>query len=548
MKFTEKLKAKKADKIENPTKETAKKEKKPLKQKIKDSMNKKYIKNGSYSVVISAVFIVIVLVVNMIVGSLPSKYTEVDVSAQKLYSITDDTKNFLKKLDKDVTIYQVVQSGSEDETIKKLLEKYEEGSDHIKVEQKDPVVNPKFTSEYTSDDVAANSLIVVCGDRSKVVNYSSIYESSIDYNTYQSTTTGFDGEGQIDSAISYVTSEDLPVLYTLDGHGEKDLDSTLQEDIQKANIDIKSLNLITEESVPDAAACLLINAPTSDISESEKDAIIDYLENGGKAMIFSDYTEESMDNFDAVLKNYGVERTEGIVIEGDSQHYAQMPYYLVPTVNSTDAVSDFASKGYYVLMPYAQGIKKTDDVRDTVTINSLLTTSDSAYSKVDVNSGAIEKTDDDIDGPFDLGVSITETLDDDKETQIVYYTSSNLMDSQINQMVSGGNEQMIMSSLSWMCSSDETSTISVPSKNLQISYLTLTAYDVSFWKIMVMGIIPVIFLVIGFMVWLKGEKHNEEKNSQTYFCCCGAWCGMRCLCWCEFLCFFTGSKRGRGRG
>ena len=362
MKFTEKLKAKKADKIENPAKEKAKKEKKPLKQKIKDSMNKKYIKNGSYSVVISAVFVVIVLVVNMIVGSLPSKYTEVDVSEQKLYSIGDDTKKFLKDLDKDVTIYQVVQSGSEDETIKKLLEKYEEGSDHIKVEQKDPVVNPKFTSEYTSDDVAANSLIVVCGDRSKVVNYNSIYESSIDYNTYQSTTTGFDGEGQIDSAISYVTSEDLPVLYTLDGHGEKDLDSTLQEDIQKANIDIKSLNLITEESVPDDAACLLINAPTSDISESEKDAIIDYLENGGKAMIFSDYTEESMDNFDAVLKNYGVERTEGIVIEGDSQHYAQMPYYLVPTVNSTDAVSDFASKGYYVLMPYAQGIKKTDDV------------------------------------------------------------------------------------------------------------------------------------------------------------------------------------------
>ena len=107
MKFTEKLKAKKADKIENPAKETAKKEKKPLKQKIKDSMNKKYIKNGSYSVVISAVFVVIVLVVNMIVGSLPSKYTEVDVSEQKLYSIGDDTKKFLKDLDKDVTIYHI---------------------------------------------------------------------------------------------------------------------------------------------------------------------------------------------------------------------------------------------------------------------------------------------------------------------------------------------------------------------------------------------------------------------------------------------------------
>lgn len=504
MKMTEKWKERKNHKEDNTDKKV--KEKKSVKQKIKESMNKKYLKNGSYSVVISAVFIVIVVVINMIVGALPTKYSEFDLSSQKLYSIGDQTKSFLKDLNKDVTIYQVVQSGSEDETISKLLEKYEEESSHIRVKEKDPVVNPKFTSEYTSDEVSANSLIVVCGDRSKVVDYSNIYESSVDYNTYQSQTTGFDGEGQITSAISYVTSEDMPVLYTLDGHGEKELSSDIQEDIQKANIDIKSLNLITEESVPEDAACLLINAPTSDISETEKDAIIEYLENGGKAMIFSDYTTESMDNFDAVLKNYGVERVDGIVIEGDTQHYAQMPYYLVPTVNSTDAISDFASQGYYVLMPYAQGIKQSDDIRDTVTVNSLLTTSDSAYSKVDVNGGDIEKADGDVDGPFDLGVSITETLDNDKETQIVYYTSSNLMDSQINQMVSGGNEQMIISSLNWMCSNDETTTISIPSKDLQVSYLTLTAYDVSFWKICVMGLIPGVFLVIGFMVWLKRRK------------------------------------------
>lgn len=505
MKFTEKLKAKKANQEENLLAEN-KKEKKTLKQKIKESMNKKYLKNGSYSVMISAVFFVIILVINMIIGTLPSKYTEVDVSDQKLYSIGDETKEFLKDLDKDVTIYQIAKSGSEDETLKKLLEKYEDESDHIKVEQKDPVVNPKFTSEYTSDEVSSNSLIVVCGERSKVVNYSNIYQSSIDYNTYSYTTTGFDGEGQIDSAIAYVVSEDLPILYTLDGHGEKEISSTLQEDIEKANIEIKTLNLITEESVPEDAACLMINAPTTDISESEKEAILTYLEDGGKAMIFSDYTEDSMENFDAVLRNYGVERVEGIVIESDMQHYAQMPYYLVPTVNSTEAISDFASKGYYVLMPYAQGISQIEGGRDTVTINSLLTTSDDAYSKVDVNSGNIEKTEEDIEGQFDLGVSITETVDDDKETQIVYYSTSNLMESQINQMVSGGNEQMIMSSLSWMCSSDETTTISVPTKDLQISYLTLTAYDVSFWKICVMGLIPGAFLVIGLMVWLKRRK------------------------------------------
>ena len=474
---------------------------------IKKGINKKTLKNGSYSVILSVIFVVIIVVVNLIVDAFPSTYTEIDVSDQQLFSIGDQTKDFLKELDKDVTIYQIAQSGSEDEVVSKLLQKYEEASDHIKVETKDPVVNPKFTSEYTDEEVSSNSLIVVCGDRSKVVDYNNIYESSMDYTTYSYTTSGFDGEGQITSAISYVTSDNLPVLYTLDGHGEKSLDSTLQEDIEKANMEIKSLNLLTEESVPEDADCLMINSPSTDISEDERDAIIEYLENGGKAMIFSDYTEESMDNFDAVLENYGVERVDGIVIEGDAQHYAmQMPYYLLPDVGSAEAVSDFSSQGYFILAPYAQGIRQLDNVRDTLTIESLLTTSDDAYSKTDLNTETLEKTDEDIDGPFDIGVSITEEVDDDKTTQIVYYSTANLMDSQINQMVAGGNEQMITESLNWMCSTDETSTISIPSKSLEVSYLTVTAYDAAYWKICVMGLIPGVFLVVGFVVWLKRRK------------------------------------------
>ena len=157
----------------------------------------------------------------MIIGKLPSKYTEIDVSEQKLYSISDDTAEMLKDLDKDVTIYQIAQNGSEDENISKLLERYEDESDHVKVELKDPVVNPKFVSNYTNSNISSNSLIVTCGDRYKIIDYNNIYEYQMDYNTYSYQTTGFDGEGQITSAIAYVVSEDLPVLYTLEGHGEK---------------------------------------------------------------------------------------------------------------------------------------------------------------------------------------------------------------------------------------------------------------------------------------------------------------------------------------
>ena len=480
-----------------------------IKKESKEKMplNKKYLRNGSYSTLLIVIFVAIVVVINMIVGKLPSKYTQIDISDQQLYSIGDETKKVLNNLDKDVTIYQIAQSGSEDETISNLLQKYADESKHVKVELKDPVVSPKFVSEYTSDQVSSNSLIVVCGDRNKVVNYNDMYESTMDYNTYNYQTTGFDGEGQITSAIAYVTTENLPVLYTLEGHGEKELDSTIKEDIEKANMEIKTLNLISEGSVPDDAACLLIDSPSSDISEDEKTALLDYLENGGKAMVFSDYTESTLNNFAAVLENYGVKAADGIVFEGDNQHYGmQMPYYLLPTVNSTDASSETASSGYYIIMPYAQGIQKLDDVRDTVTVEDILTTSDSAYSKTNLQSETLEKEDGDVEGPFALGVSIKEDVGDGKKTQIIYYSSSYIMDSQMNQLVSGGNEKLVTESLNSMVSTEETTTVAIPSKSLEVSYLTISDYDASFWKICTIGLIPGIFLVAGFVIWFKRRK------------------------------------------
>jgi len=470
------------------------------------NFSKKHIKNGSYSMTMTVVFIAVVIVINMIVGELPSKYTEIDVSGQKLYSIGDETKELLSELEKDVTIYQIAQSGGEDEVITSLLKKYEDESEHIKVEQKDPVVNPKFASEYTTDNLSANSLIVTCGDRSKVIDYNNMYESDIDYQTYSYQTTGFDGEGQITSAIGYVTSENLPILYTLTGHGETELGSTMKEGIEKANMEIKSLNLVSEGSVPEDADCLFIGSPSTDISSDEKDAILEYLENGGKAMIFSDYNENKMENFDEILANYGLERTEGIVFEGDSQHYAmQMPYYILPDVGSAEAVSGMSSDGYMVLAPFAQGIVQADDVRSTVVVNSLLSTSDQAYSKSNLSSGSLEKEDGDTDGPFDVGVSVTENVDD-KETKLVYYSASSLLDSQVNQMVSGGNEKLVMESLKWMVDTEETVTVSIPSKSLQVSSLMIPGYDAIFWKICVMGVIPGFFLVAGFVVWFKRRR------------------------------------------
>lgn len=473
---------------------------------IVGTISKKRLKNGSYSMIVSGVVIAGAVLINLIAGELPSQYTKLDVSEQKLYTITDQTKEILKALDEDVTLYHVVQNGYEDETLQKLLERYGDASSHIKVEVKDPVVSPNFASAYTDEQLNNNSIIVVCKDKSKVVNYNSIYESSLDYSTYSYNTTGFDGEGQLTSAIAYVTSDDLPVLYVVEGHGEIAVDTTISESIKKENIDIQTLNLLTEGQIPDDADCILLNSPQSDISEQEKEYILDYLEAGGKAMIFSDYTGEDMPNFDEILENYGLQRADGLVMDTDSQHYiAQTPYYLLPDIVSNDITGDMSSSGYYVLAPLAQGIQRKESVRDTLTIESLLTTSDEAYSKIDIQSSTLEKEEGDIDGPFDLGVAVSEDVENGNQTQLVYFSTSNIANSQMDQMVAGGNSKLVLQALSWMCKSD-TSSVSIPSKSLQVSRLTITAYDAAVWTILVVGIIPGAFLLIGFVIWLKRRK------------------------------------------
>lgn len=479
------------------------------KSKEKRIQNKKNLKHGSYSMGVITIFIAIIVVLNLVLQEVPSKYREIDLSTQKLYSIGDQTKKVLKKLDKDVEIYYIAQSGSESSDIQKLLEKYEEGSDHIKVEQKDPAVNPKFVSQYTSDGVSNNSVIVVCGDKNKVIDNNSLYETTVNYQTYSSEVTGFDGEGQITSAINYVTSDSMPVMYTLEGHDEATMSDTLKDTIQKANIDIQSLNLLTMDSVPDDADILFIFAPAKDISEDEASKIISYLENGGKALIVSNYSSEEMPNFASVLENYGVKTADGIVLEGDTNHYiSQNPSYLLPNIESNDITSSLSSGSRYILMPLAQGIVKSDNYRDSLEITDILTTSDGSYSKVNVEDmQTMEKESDDIDGPFAVGVSITENLDDEKETQIVYYSSEALFNDQMNTMVSGANYELISASVNWMCESEEDSnTISIASKSYDTSTLTIPAADASFWSIFVTAVVPVVILVIGGGIWMKRRK------------------------------------------
>lgn len=464
---------------------------------------------GGYSVAATVIVLAIAVVVNIIVASLPSRYTQFDTTSSQIFSISDQTEKLVGGLTEDVTIYWVVQSGAEDSYIETLLDRYKSMSSHIKVVKKDPDVYPTFVQNYTDDSVYNNSLVVESGQRYRYVAYTDIY--LYDYSNYYYTGSydvSFDGESALTSAIDYCVSEVLPKVYMLTGHGEADMASTFSTAVEKENIELEELSLLTLEAVPEDADALLINTPQSDIAEEEKNMIQEYLGAGGSLILITDpVQDEPLTNLDALMENYGVSSAEGIVIEGSQSNYAfGTPYYLLPTLSSHDITSALKSEGYYVLLPVAHGLVVSETLSANMSVTTLLETSDSAFSKVAGYSlTTYEKEDGDIDGPFALAVAITDTIDDSTESQIVWVSSGALLDESSNSRVSGGNLDFFLNCLNWMCDAEE-SDLSIHAKALSQEYLTMDSATSSMLALLMVGVIPVAYLAIGITIWIRRKR------------------------------------------
>lgn len=468
-----------------------------------EKKNQIALKGGTYSVLMTGIVLAILVAVNVFVSVLPSSLTKYDMSATKLYSITSNTKVVVNALEKDVKIYWIVQADEEDAVLENLLSKYESLSDHIQVVKKNPDVYPTFASKYTSEEVANNSLIVECGEKSRYISASEIYVSQMAADGY-STETSFDGEGAITSAIDYVVSEELPKLYVLEGHGEAELPETFAKQIERENMKTENFSLLNEDTVPEDADAILLYAPTTDISEKEKEILVDYVENGGKMMVAAGPTESGkLTNLYSILENYDVEAADGIVVEEDREYYAfQQPYILLPELQDSEITSPLAEENYYAILPIAQGLKVNDT---TGRVTELLKTSETAFSKkAGYDLEIYEKEEGDTDGPFALAVSI----DTEKDGQIVWFSSSLFLEDMYNSYSSGANLDMGMNTLSSLIGEREA--VSIRSKSLNYNYLTIDESTASLLKTMMIGVFPIAFVVVGIVIMVQRRRKNEK--------------------------------------
>ncbi len=477
-------------------------------QKRRWAFSKKMIGTGAFSAGMIVVMCAICVVVNLVLTALPAKYTSIDCSATKLYSLTGDTKDRVSKLDEDITIYVLNSKKSKDAKIDETINRYKDLSSHIKVKYVDPVTSPKFYQDYTDTTPTTNSLIIESKNRSKVIDYNDIYEydSSSYYYGYQSQSsiTGYDAEGQITSAIEYVTmdADELPVIYQITGHNETEIGSNFQSVVSKANANLKSLELFNEEKVPEDATAIIINSPTVDFNEEDAQKVIDYLNGGGKAMIIGCYAyNDELTNFNKILAAYNVSFKTGVVAENDSSKYYQNPLYLLPTVETTDYTSD-ATDGY-VFLAGSCAISYPEDT-DDVTYTKLLSTSDSAVLKKDWKNITTSKAEDtDENGPFTTGLAVN---DSSTGASIVVFGTPYVVDDSYDNAVSGNNADMFKDVITSMTGNVELASSVIPVKDYTLSNITINTLQAVITGLIIMVAVPILLIIIGIVVWAMRRK------------------------------------------
>ena len=462
-----------------------------------------------YSVGLTAVVVAIVVVVNLIFGQLPEKYRSIDVSNSKIYEITDTSREFLKDLDTEVKFTVLAVQEETDERIRTFLSKYASLSKHIKVEWIDPVLHPSALQDY---DASENSIIVSCEetDRTTAVTFDQIVV--VDYSSYYYTGSisenEFDGEGQLTSAVNYVTSEEEKQIYRTAGHGESTLPANITELMDKNNYTVSEWNLLMNQDIPEDCDLLLMNAPANDLTEEERDAVLSYLAEGGKMMLLLGETNATeLPNLATVMKEYGMEAADGYIAD-PQRCYQGNAFYIFPMLSlSGDMAKGMASE--MVLLINADGLNLTDPARDTISATSFMTTS---------NSGAAVTEETQTDGTYTLGAVATETVSGNgdesaedggntdaqtKETRLTVISSANMIDSQLTETFTTlENTTLFMNAVT--ANFDGVENLSIEPKSLAVQYNTIQ--HVGLLSLFAIFGIPLVILAGGFTVWFKRRK------------------------------------------
>jgi len=486
--------------------------------KFLKAIKQRWLIKGTTTLLLIAILIVAFILINMGVKKL--NITAIDCTVDKTFTLTDESKERVKNIDKKVNIYFVAYTESDPPYT--LAKQYSNANSKIKVKIVDATKDLEFAKKY---DVTGQeqAIIVASGDVTRKLLAYDLYSYDANYNTTDLT------EQKLTSAILNVVSDNIPKVYFLSGYtslsftnGLKFLSQYLDDEV----LTYETLNVLSSGKVPGDCDTLVIMTPEKDFDDITTKAIKDYIKKGGNILWLNSAivnNKVEFKNVNKILSQYGVKGFDaGILYETNQDNtILGYPIYFLPQVQSTDITEDVYS-GSGAAFIQATKINLNEDKFEKLKVEKtdLVLTSDTTYFTTDLSGAMNTKTDE--KGAFTVGAQLVKTVSEkDKESEednvtstlIIYGDNLFVSDATVSYGNYGAyainlanNADLVLNSIASLTDKDEDITIR---KNYTSTNTTFTPTDGEISIIVkIIFVLPVAVIALGVIVWIirKNKK------------------------------------------
>lgn len=377
--------------------------KKPNLSAVKNVLHKDKFKHGSMSVVFTAVFIAVIILINIVASVLVDRFPSmnIDLTAEGLNTLSEEALDIAKNVENETTIYII---GSEDairgdevytnyglkySQVANLADRMAEANSKIQVEFIDPDRNPQFISQYSEDALSSGKVMIQTEKRYKVLSVTDLFSVQQNSQTYEVTYYSM-VDGALANALYLVNLDNVPVVAFASGHGEmlsaeQGTISALNGLLEDNNFLVKEFNILSEE-IPEDASVVFIGTPTTDYTETEIEKLEAFITDkemaASRTLYFTGYPTqnwENMPNLRNFLNEWGLSPVSGVLQESDVNNYL--------SVNDGQAVNIFANvntemfNGTYnnLIMPGSAPIELLFKANNEIVTYTLVETADTAY-------------------------------------------------------------------------------------------------------------------------------------------------------------------------
>jgi ABC-type uncharacterized transport system involved in gliding motility auxiliary subunit len=440
----------------------------------------------------ATIYILVVIAAVAIVNVLANRYNKsYDATANKRYSLSEQTAKIVKGLKPDATITYFDQSAQFGHA-KDLLGQYADLSNKVHVDYVDPDKKPQEARQAGIKNYG--TAVVQVGDKKEEAK--SMTE-----------------EGITGAFIRVLKNKTRTVCFVA-GSGEHQIDdsdrngySNFKELVGKDNYESKTIDLLQKAEVPSDCTALVVGGPTRDYQQPEVDAIKNSVEDGGRVLFMLDPPlkigrSEIADN-DALtnlLQSWGVTMNKDLIL--DLNPIGQLAglgpqVALVTTYDSQPIVNGM--KGTATGFPLSRSIEIKNGEKTTV--QKLFDSSSTSLATTNLSSPAIDPNDPkNKKGPLTIAAAGTyNTGKQDSQGRFVVIGSSSWAANSF--MKFNGNSDLALNTIDWLASDEDL--ISIRPKAEEDRRIIMTRAQLNWVRMTSQFLLPLVVVFAGVSVWWR---------------------------------------------